>query len=222
MALQVIGAGLGRTGTLTLKHALEQLGFGPCYHMVELFPNPGHIPLWRQAVEGKPDWDAIFAGYRSTTDYPGCVFWRELVARYPDAKIVLTVRDPDAWFESTQATVFAPGRDAPPGSPFATAFDIIHMIHRDLNDRASMIADFKRHNEAVIAGVPAARLLVFEAAQGWEPLCRFLGVPAPATPFPRANSREEMNAMFARTTKADGTVDVAARLAALRARTAKP
>src|SRR5438874_1357902 len=102
MALKVIGSGLGRTGTMSLKLALEQLGFGPCHHMVEMFKRPQSAALWIAAAEGKPDWDAIFEGYASMTDYPGVRYWRELIALFPDARVVHTIRDPDAWFESTQ------------------------------------------------------------------------------------------------------------------------
>ena len=208
MPLQVIGAGLGRTGTASLKLALEQLGVGRCYHMLELLAHPDHFPLWNDAADGHPDWDRIFAGYGATTDYPGCAFWRELAAFYPEAKIILSVRDPEDWFASTQATVFSPSRPQMPAhTPFAAAFRVIHLVHRDLHDRASMLADFKRHNEAVIAAVPKDRLLVYDISEGWAPLCRFLGVPVPDGPVPHVNSRAEMAAMFARNSHPDGVVD---------------
>ena len=105
MTLKVIGAGLGRTGTMSLKLALERLGLGPCYHMAELIMNPERTPLWIAAADGKPDWEAVFAGYSSTTDYPACLYWRELAAAYPNAKVILTKRDREKWFESTQATI---------------------------------------------------------------------------------------------------------------------
>ncbi len=106
MALAVIGAGLGRTATFSLKFALEHLGLGPCYHMSEVFAGSRrNVPLWLDAIDGQPDWDAIFAGFRSTTDYPACNYWRELAAHYPDAKVVLTVRDPDSWFDSVSETI---------------------------------------------------------------------------------------------------------------------
>src|SRR5512134_1982263 len=108
MALQVIGAGLGRTATLSLKFALEHLGFGPCYHMAEVFAGARrNIPLWLDVVQGKPSWNAVFEGYKSTTDYPACTYWRELAAFYPEAKVVLTTRDPDSWFESVSETIFS-------------------------------------------------------------------------------------------------------------------
>src|SRR5689334_16175753 len=112
MSLKIIGAGLGRTGTMSLKLALEQLGFGPCYHMIEVFMNPPHVPLWIDAADGKPEWEKIFANYQSTVDYPGARYWKELAAFYPDAKVLHSVRDPQQWFESTQATIFSPNSPA--------------------------------------------------------------------------------------------------------------
>ena len=108
MALTVIGAGLGRTATFSLKFALEHVGFGPCYHMAEVFAGARrNVPLWLEAVQGKPNWEAIFDGYTSTTDYPACTYWRELADFYPDAKVILSVRDPDTWFDSVSETIFS-------------------------------------------------------------------------------------------------------------------
>jgi Sulfotransferase domain len=207
MPLQVIGAGLGRTGTVSLKLALEQLGFGRCYHMVELIGS-GHLGLWKDVADGHPDWETIFAGYGATTDYPGCLFWRELADLYPEAKIILSLRDPDAWFDSTQATVFAPGRfDGNDDTPFAPVMNLIKGLHRNMHDRAAMLADFERHNSAVIEGVPKERLLVCDVSQGWEPLCRFLGVAVPETLFPHANTRVQTAAMLAEAGTAEGSYD---------------
>src|SRR5579871_4239272 len=108
MALKVVGSGLGRTGTKSMQTALNMLGFGPCHHMVEVFQHPESMKLWIGARKGRPDWDRIFEGYQAMVDYPGAAFWRELAAYYPDAKVLHTVRDPDQWFESTQATIFNP------------------------------------------------------------------------------------------------------------------
>jgi hypothetical protein len=195
MALKIIGSGRGRTGTMSLKLALEQLGFGPCHHMIEVFGHPDRVPLWIAAGHGKPDWDAIYRGYQATVDYPGAMYWRELAAHYPDAKIIHTVRDPERWFESTQATIFAPRSPSmmiPDGVPLKEFFDILHgTIGEGIHDRNFMIEDFKRHTEAVVAAFPPERLLVYEAGQGWEPLCAFLGVPVPDRPFPRENTRDD-------------------------------
>jgi hypothetical protein len=195
--VKVIGAGLGRTGTMSLKFALEHIGFGPCYHMIEFMAHiPDHLPKWLEAIEGRADWDAVFAGYASTVDYPGCTYWRELVAKWPDAKVILTTRDPDSWFESAHETVLSPRMRAmlaaTPIERFMTA-----TVNGDfgdrIDDRAFMTDYFRRWNEAVIAEVPAEKLLVFQARDGWGPLCEFLGVPVPPEPYPRVNSREAMN-----------------------------
>jgi hypothetical protein len=193
MALSVIGSGLGRTGTMSLKIALEQLGLGPCHHMVEVFKQPESTELWVSAGAGRPDWDAIFTGFGSAVDYPSCRFWRELIAYYPDAKVIHTVRDPARWFESTQATIFNPKSPAADrDSPFAAFFGMVTSDFAGrMDDRDFLLDYFRRHNEAVLATVPRDRLLVFEAAQGWEPLCAFLGVPVPDAEFPRENSSVE-------------------------------
>jgi hypothetical protein len=194
MGLKLLGAGLGRTGTLSIKRALEQLGFGPCYHMRELFVNPSHAPLWVRAAQGDPDWEGIFGGYRSTVDFPGCTFWRKLARFYPEAKVLLSVRDPNAWFESTQATIFSPHHvELTTEGPLKDFFrsTVLGEFGERIHDREFVIDYFVRHNAAVARAIPPERLLVYEAAQGWEPLCRFLGVPIPGTPFPRENAREE-------------------------------
>jgi len=200
MTLKVIGAGLGRTGTASLKVALEQLLGGRCYHMSECFGNPANPPLWLAAAQGRPDWDAIFEGYVATVDYPACGFWRELADRYPDAKVLLSVRDPDKWFESTRDTILGEDiRQIAAMSPDTAFFD--ETVFRDyvghFGDRAFITDYFRRHSEAVIAAIPTDRLLVYEVGQGWEPLCAFLGLPVPSTPFPHVNTRADFEAMVA-------------------------
>lgn len=196
MTLKVIGTGLGRTGTLSLKHALETLGFGPCHHMVEVFARPDSVPLWVAAGEGHADWDAIFDGFSAVVDYPGAAFWREITDHYPDAKVIHTTRDPNAWFESTQATIFTrEGMTANPPpelAAFFAAFMRGFAEHR--HDRDIMVDYFNRHTEAVLEAIPAERLLVYEAGQGWEPLSAFLEVDAPDAPYPKVNSRDEFAA----------------------------
>lgn len=192
MALQIIGSGLGRTGTKSLHSALNTLGFGPCHHMVEVFAHPESMKLWVEAHKGRPDWDAIFKDYRAVVDYPGAQYWRELAAHYPDAKILHTVRDPDRWFESTQATIFSadsPASRPGPGQEFFQS--ILGQFGQHLHDRAFMTDFFRRHTEEVLATIPAKRLLVYEVSQGWGPLCDFLGVAVPEAPFPSENSRAE-------------------------------
>jgi len=193
MPLRVIGTGLGRTGTMSLKRALEQLGFGPCHHMIEVFQHPATMPLWVAAGEGRSEWDAIFADYEAAVDYPGCKYWRALVAHYPEAKVVHTVRDADTWFDSTQATIFAPDRGAANPPPHMAAFfnGLFGELRPHLRDRAYMTDFFRRHNAEVERSVPKARLLIYEVSLGWEPLCAFLGVPVPEVPFPRENARAE-------------------------------
>ncbi len=197
MALEVIGAGPGRTATFSMKFALEHIGMGPCYHMAEVFRGATrNIPLWQDVADGKPDWDAIFDGYRSTTDFPASTYWRELSEYYPDAKVLLTVRDPDTWFESVSETIMSPRMLASlEGSPLMTMFEGTYL--RDfgggkLSDRAFMTEWYKAHNQAVIDTIAPERLLVFHPKEGWEPLCNFLGVPVPDAPFPKVNSRDEL------------------------------
>ena len=195
MTLKVIGAGLGRTGTLSLKLALEHIGFGPCYHALELpVAEFRPVALWSDAIRGNPDWDAIFDGYLSTTDYPGCCFWRALMDHFPDAKVLLSVRDAEGWFESVSSTLFSPAfRQTGLQGPMA---ELNRLYTRGIDDRlgerAFMVDYFNRWNQAVIDAVPPDRLLVFSARDGWDPLCRFLGVAVPDMPYPRVNARDEL------------------------------
>jgi hypothetical protein len=194
MPLQVIGAGLGRTGTMSLKLALEELGFGPCYHMSEVAGGNGAFPLWVEAAKGNADWEKIFEGYSSTTDYPACSFWRALAAFYPDAKVILSLRDPVKWFESVNTTIFSSEMSAHlTGSPMQEFFEkcVWAGFGARITDKDFMVEAFNRHNEAVMREIPEERLLVYETGQGWKPLCEFLGVPVPASAYPRANTRED-------------------------------
>ena len=200
MPLSVIGAGFGRTGTLSLKLALEQLGFGPCHHMLEVIAHPAQAAGWRAAAESKAvDWDALLDGYAAAVDWPACHFWRELSARYPAAKVVLTARDADAWYDSLSATIgkLADGQILPPDPQARGALTVGRLIVMErtfggrIAEPAHAKAVYRRHVEAVTAGLPADRLLLFNVAEGWSPLCRFLDRPIPSEPFPRANSREE-------------------------------
>lgn len=207
MALKVIGAGLGRTGTLSLKFALEYLGFGPCHHMAEIFANAAdQLPKWLGVIDGQPDWDAVFDGFESAVDYPGCTYWRALADTYPDAKIILSVRNPESWFNSVTTTIFSDhmlGRMAQ--GPFKPFFDaaVTADFGDRIGDRDFMVDYFERRNAAVLAALPAERVLVFEAKQGWEPLCAFLGVPVPDVPYPRVNSKEQMGERMAQAAQAE-------------------
>ncbi|MDB5432748.1 MAG: hypothetical protein JWP35_3864 [Caulobacter sp.] len=194
MPLKVIGAGLGRTGTLSLKLALEQLGLGRCYHMMEVFKNPDAPQQWLDAAEGRPvDWELVFDGYGASVDWPGAEFYAEHARLYPEAKVILSVRDADKWFDSTQATIFAnPTYDGMPPVWAAMARALIGgKFDQRLSERQHCIDIYNRHNDEVRRTIPAERLLEFEAKQGWGPLCAFLGLPVPATPYPSVNSTEE-------------------------------
>lgn len=192
-ALQVVGAGFGRTGTLSLRAALVRLGFGPCDHMVENHLHIERFALWHEALRrktaGEPiDWHLLLDGFQAIVDWPGAYFWRELTAAHPRAKVILTVRDPERWYDSIQATIFSVLDGVGPG----VSHDIIYTrtFNGRLRDRAHCQAVFARHNQAVRETIAPDRLLVFDVAAGWKPLCAFLGVPAPVDePFPHGNDR---------------------------------
>jgi hypothetical protein len=195
MSLKIVGSGLGRTGTKSLQTALGMLGFGPCHHMVEVFAHPESVALWIRASKGEDVWDEIFGDYQSAVDYPSAAYWRQLAAKYPDAKVLHTTRDANAWYESARATIFAPdslARNAPADSPIAEFFaSFTGEVRAHLDDRAWMTDFFRRHDGEVKAAFPPERLLVYETGAGWGPLCEFLGVAEPSEPYPSENSREE-------------------------------
>ena len=190
--LRVIGAGLGRTGTMSLKLALERLLGAPCYHMIEVFTHPEHIASWHDAARGRmPDWSRLFDGYRAAVDWPAAAFWPELMAAFPDAVVVLSLRDPEAWWRSAYDTIFPASRGA--GGEWRAMIDALFAARftSALDDRAACIAAFERHNDAVRRAVPVSRLVEWRAADGWAPLCAALGVAIPDEPFPRENTREQ-------------------------------
>ncbi|HTA28089.1 MAG TPA: sulfotransferase [Bacteroidia bacterium] len=211
MALKIIGSGMGRTGTHSLKEALEILGFGKCYHMVELFKNPDGLKCFTDAENGKtPDWDSLFNGYQSAIDYPVAKYYKELIKKYPDAKVIHTVRDPDSWYKSCMETIFWASKPnagrilnmmvrMPFSSDLRKRLPVLKyngsLIDKEfgnnLNDKARVLQSFQKRTEEVLATVPKERLLVFKVQDGWEPLCKFLNVPIPNTPFPRSNSKDE-------------------------------
>jgi hypothetical protein len=202
MALDVIGAGFGRTGTLSLRAALTDLGFGPVYHMLEVVKQPEMAADWLHALTDQQALTRVLNGYRSAIDWPACHFWRQLMGLYPDAKVILTLRDPEQWYRSIEGTIYQVlSRPPPPGMPEAQATMARRIVLDEtfqgrLGDRDHAIGVFERHNRAVRETVPADKLLVFDVREGWEPLCGFLGVPVPAEPFPRTNSADEFRAMF--------------------------
>jgi len=195
--LRVVGAGLGRTGTLSLKLALERLLGGPCYHMAELFAHPEHVPLWHGAVRGRmPDWRELFRGYRAAVDWPVASFWPELTHAFPDALVLLSVRDPESWWRSASETIF-PATRGQEGSPWRALVDDLFATRftPDIRDRDASVAAFERHNARVRREVPRERLLEWRAREGWGPLAAALGLPAPDEPFPRVNTREQFRAL---------------------------
>ena len=203
MALKVIGAGFGRTGTLSLKGALEELGFGPCHHMAEVLGDPGQLALWAKAARGgRVDWDQVFNGYSSCVDWPSAYFWRELANHYPDAKVVLSIRDADAWYDSMKKTILRVlrHRDTIENPHIRATMNmgadiLVHHFGTDLPERKQAIAGFNAHVEAVRTTIPANRLLEFDVRQGWAPLCAHLGVPIPDTPFPNLNDAAQFAAL---------------------------
>ena len=198
MPLNVIGAGVGRTGTYSLKLAINQIGLGPCHHMEEVLHNmPVHVPLWSAAAADDPDWPRIYDGYESAVDWPTACFFRELLKEYPAARFVLTQRDPEKWADSFGATIYTllAGKDQAPEEMRAWLEMASAVITRTGFppglDRNGLIEAFISHNDAVKEVIPANQLLVFEVKQGWAPLCEFLGAAVPKEEFPRTNHREE-------------------------------
>jgi hypothetical protein len=199
MALRVVGAGLGRTGTLSLKLALAQLLDAPCYHMVEVMRRASDVSMWHAAARGETvDWEQLFSGYAASVDWPAAAHWRAVTRAYPDALVLLSSRPADAWWRSADLTIFRELRAAPPTHPpeavawramiddmLATTFGA------SVSDREGSIAAFERHNDAVRSEIPAERLLEWTPGDGWEPLCHALGVPVPADPFPHVNTSAE-------------------------------
>ena len=201
MGLKIIGSGFGRTGTMSLKRALEQLAFGPCHHMEELLLHPEQVHYWQGIVAGqRMNWEEVFAGYNSQVDWPGAHVWRDLAAAYPQAKVIHTVRPEEDWwrsFSQTIAALLTSDQQMPPPPHILAMMQMAReMISAQtfggsLIDQETALAAYQRRSEEVRAAIPPERLLVFDVAEGWQPLCRFLDVAEPAMPFPRLNSTEE-------------------------------
>jgi hypothetical protein len=213
--VKVIGAGFGRTGTWSLKAALEMLGFGPCYHMTEVFAHPGHADFWSSAWRGEPvDWERVLGGYEATVDWPACTFYEDLMERHPEAKVLLSVRDPERWYESTRSTIYELSMLVDSSAIARLIFGLSSLLLfggfaggrssmvNDLiwqgtfdgrfEDKAYAIEVYERHNDEVKRRVPSERLVVYDVKTGWGPLCEFLGVPEPEEPFPRLNDAAQM------------------------------
>ena len=210
MTLKVIGAGFGRTGTLSLKSALDELGLGPCYHMVETRAHPEHDTMWFALAKGEAsDWRPMLAGYASTVDWPSTYFWKQLAAANPDAKIILTLRDPEAWYRSAAATIFARMLEFEALRADPDAVDEARRRHMEMVntivvektfggslEKHHAIQVFNDHNADVRRSVPREKLLVYDSGEGWEPLCDFLGVPVPDTPYPKVNTTDDFVSRF--------------------------
>ena len=216
MPIEVIGAGFGRTGTMSTYEALNQLGF-PCYHMAEVFkdmPKGDHLAFWHEVGQSSPgtqhDWERVFADKRATVDFPAASVWKELIEAYPEAKVLLTEhpRGGDAWYESVYDTIYYGerywqfkllGKLLPPARRFidmSRALVWQRALNGAMPDRARAVSEYERHLAEVKAAVPGDRLLVFQVNQGWEPLCEFLGVPVPDEPFPNVNKRAQFRRMI--------------------------
>lgn len=204
MPIRVIGAGFGRTGTLSLKSALEILGFAPCYHMETVFSHPWHARSWLHAYAHAPmDWEDLLGRYQAIVDWPGCTFYRELMDIYPQARVILTVREPQQWYTSTSKTIYSVMNRFPlnrSGGWIPLLNSLIVMLNRLIwdgtfhgrfTDQQHALRVFEDHIAEVQRQVPPENLLVYQINQGWEPLCRFLGVPEPeGIPFPHLNDRQ--------------------------------
>ena len=208
--MKLIGAGMPRTGTLTQKVALEMLGIGPCYHMVDVLADLDQAKLWQRALDGEAPWEQIFDGFNSTVDWPGGYFYRELIDVYPDAKVLLSAREPHAWERSMRETVWAVRHGESLVRLLSSAQAHVNPQWRgflEMIDRLvwegegtfasghaepqQLIDTMIRHNREVEENVPPVRLLVWSVEEGWEPLCKFLEVPVPQQPFPHVNDRTE-------------------------------
>ena len=209
MTIEVIGAGFGRTGTLSLKIALEALGLDKCYHMMEVMRNESHAAQWRKAARGEAvDWDALYTGYRATVDWPSASFWRELRAVYPEAKVILTLRDSQQWYTSVMNTIWKFSSQVTGES--RTQLDEAAMERSmmgdeiiwqgvfggRMKDRDHVIECYEEHNQEVIDTVPADKLLVYRPGDGWEPLCLFLQKTVPDADFPNVNSTQEFSSIW--------------------------
>jgi hypothetical protein len=195
--LEIIGAGFGRTGTTSLKHALEYLGYR-CYHMEEVARNyeQGHIEFWRDKYNGEKErsYDDVFKKYRATVDFPACTYYRDLMAAYPDAKVLLSVRDSEGWWKSFDKLmrvnasmrwlIFIP--------PVRRFYRLVGQLKQEVfggePDRDRYIRVYEEHNAKVQAEVPPEKLLVWDVKDGWEPICEWLGVDVPEIPFPHSNA----------------------------------
>ena len=195
--IKVIGAGFGRTGTLSIRYALEELGYKPCYHMKAALTRPWHIPFWLRAIKGKKvNWRLFFRKYRATIDWPACEFYKQLMEEYPDAKVILNVRDPQEWYDSSYKTIYRIQNYFPWWFPKIFVKMQQKLIWEGrfegrFEDRDFAIGNFIRHIEEVKEHVPEDKLLIYDVKDGWGPLCRFMQAEEPQKPFPHHHEQKE-------------------------------
>jgi Sulfotransferase domain len=204
MALRVVGAGLGRTGTHSLKLAIEQLLGGPCYHMMETFSHPDDIPVWHAAVDGNsPDWSVFLGDYVATVDWPAAAFWRELADANPEAVVLLSSRSSaDAWWKSANDTIFQISRrEIPPehrdamGAQLSMAEDMLtNTFTADWTDETAAKRAYEEHNSQVRAMSDRDRLIDWQPGDGWTPICAALALAVPDEPFPHVNTTSDFRA----------------------------
>jgi hypothetical protein len=201
MALRVVGAGLGRTGTMSLKIALERLLGGPCYHMIEVFARPHHVAAWRAASEGEDiDWDELFDGFAGAVDWPVSAFWREISDAFPSSVILLSSRDSAGWWQSFDRTILENfRRDTIPGTE--PLFEMVTGLLRkrftaNPTSEPESVGAYDAHNANVRATAAAGRLVEWHPGDGWEPLCTALDVPVPDEEFPHVNTTAEFRSRF--------------------------
>ena len=199
MAIRLIGAGLGRTGTNSLKLALERLLGGTCHHMFEVFAHPDEIPAWQRAMQGEPvDFVALLDGYEAIVDYPGAAVWRELAHAFPDAPVLLSTRSSSqVWWDSASATILPSTQRSPSDDVQAAHKEMARQLFAkslgdvDLSDEDGVKAAYDAHNAAVRAAIAPERLFEYQPGDGWAPLCAALRLPEPDESFPHTNTREE-------------------------------
>ncbi|MEO7961948.1 MAG: sulfotransferase family protein [Ginsengibacter sp.] len=217
MSIKIIGAGLPRTGTNTLKESLEKLGFVKTYHMKELLVHPENLHHWLTLKEtGTTNWDELYSGYQATVDFPAYPWYKEHMARYPDAKVILTVRPFEKWYTSVYSTIWKAGPQTLPEKlkmmsklifnsrlrsvincvKFSKGMIFQNHFEGKFEDKAYTEKLFNKYIEDVKAYVPADKLLVFDVSEGWGPLCKFLNVSEPAEPIPHLNKKENFKQML--------------------------
>ena len=207
--MQVFGAGFGRTGTMSLKIALEKLGMGPCYHMREVVSRPSHIKLWYDISRGEhPNWNRLFSGFNSAVDFPVSLFYKQLINQFPDAKFILTLREFDKWYISTVNTIYKVPNILPDWFKMVVypirmfiAMQVnliwVGLFKNKFSDRESAKLVYYEHIRSVKKTIPAYKLLIYHVKEGWGPLCEFLNVDVPEIPFPKVNDTAEMLRNFA-------------------------